>query len=196
MIYHQVALTRLSRAGKLLEADGVWHPGAAPRSLYRVAGRIVQQLRLEDGEHAELAALFESIRPFPTLLLREGFREGLRFSVTPDGYLLRGIHLPAAGAGDALRRAALDLGLRIAADEGNLLSFAVPFDEWSDAALREALLLARVFPVVGGDAALRGGQGAAAAREISSAVLSAVQALRGEMEVSDPPARAPGRPRR
>ena len=75
MRYRQTHVSRFSAAAERLASDGAWHAFAhEARAWYRVHGRVLQQVRLEDGEEEDLIRLFDAIAPMPSKLLRSSRR--------------------------------------------------------------------------------------------------------------------------
>ncbi len=144
MHYQQTSITRLSTAARRLEKDGRWHPFSNdPAVQYRVALRVVQQVRLEEGEHPGMLDLLDPPVILPSFLLREGFRGGLRLRIEDDHVLLSDVHLPAVDGWEALAGAAHEHAAHIRHAGGNLLTADIRIDAWTAGAINAALVTAR-----------------------------------------------------
>ncbi|MFZ1728697.1 MAG: hypothetical protein WAV84_01095 [Bacteroidota bacterium] len=160
MRYQQTPISRLSKSSKLLVSDGAWHPFAEEeRVWYRVNGKSVQRVRLEEGESEELLALFERFEPLPSRALKEGFREELRFIVRDDHYELAGMLVRAYVGWDMLASASESLGIRLEYLGGNSLRCDILINEWTVADIVRALVLAKAFSKVAAQLALDAREG-------------------------------------
>lgn len=89
MHYQQISLARLSRSGKKLINDRAWHQFTHEEKLfYRVRGRIVQKVHLEENENEEYLRLMNAIEPLPSRIFREGFREEIVIKKQNDHFII------------------------------------------------------------------------------------------------------------
>ncbi|MDH7515709.1 MAG: hypothetical protein QHI48_07545 [Bacteroidota bacterium] len=154
MKYDQIPLSRLSRAAVSIERRLGWHPfHSDERTHYRVVGRMVQRVRLEQGEDERCLELFEHIPPLPRRLFHEGFREGISFRVDDDAYVLHGMYLRLFVGWDLLARAGEAFGVRTHFAGENSLEYSVVVGKWSLGSVLEALATARAFALVAADLA-------------------------------------------
>jgi hypothetical protein len=160
MRYQQTPISRLSKAAKFLEADGGWHPFVGEEGVwYRVAGKMVQRVRLERGETDAMLRLFDRFEPIPSRALKEGFREELRFIVQDDHYLLAGMLVRAYVGWDMLASAGESFGMRLEYPGGNSLRCDIRIDEWTAEDIVRALVLAKAFSKVAAQLALDAREG-------------------------------------
>ncbi len=149
MRYQQTPTSRLSKASAWLQADGAWHPFASENGVhYRVSGKIMQRVRLEEHEDSGLLRLFDALPPLPTRLFREGFREELRFIIEDDHYLLTDLLIRVYVGWDTLAQAAEGFGFRMSFSGGNSLHCSAVFHTWSADSIMRTLILARAFVTV------------------------------------------------
>jgi hypothetical protein len=158
----------------------MWHESGNDSSThYRVVHRVVQKVRLEKHESAAMLKLLDPPFQVPSLLLKEGFRDGLHIIVDDDHFMLAGIALPCFEGWEELRDAAAGMHVKIRHAGGNLLSCDVLIAEWSQDAMMEALTVARALPEAA--AGLRASDAPAgnssAGRSLRSALLSTRAAL-------------------
>ncbi len=150
MKYQQVHTSRLSSAAEKLVRDGAWHGYETDsRAWYRVVGKVVQRVRLEEGEEASLLGLFDRLAPLPKKVFKEGFREELTLRIDDDRYTLSGMYLRSFIGWDLLARAGEKLGVGIRFYAGNSIEFSVAIPEWTTRDLLHALVTARAFAQVG-----------------------------------------------
>jgi len=150
MIYQQIPMIRLARSGKKLVQDGQWYPfGDDGRTYYRVQKKIMQRVRLEEGEDTELLSLFEHIGPIPSRTAKGGFREEIHIRVKDDLYVLEGIWLKAYIGWEMLASAAQQHGVKLSFSGANSLEFIHEMDEFTSDAFVRGLLLAKAVSVVG-----------------------------------------------
>jgi len=152
MKYQQISITRLADAGKKLLADCDWHAfSETTGSFYRVCGRIVQRVHLEPNEDKSLLVLLHDFEPFPSRVLREGFREELCFRIEDDRYELCNIYLRIFLGWELLARAGKKLGVTLDHSGGNSLLGSVRIEEWTSKSCMRAVLLAKALGLVATD---------------------------------------------
>lgn len=183
MRYQQTPISRFSKAASLLVKDESWHPFVSePRLFYRVMGRMVQRVRLEPGEDDGMLALFDSIAPLPTQVLREGFREEVHFKVSDDAYALADIPLRVFIGWDALASAAEGLGARMDYPGGNSLLCYIVIEQWNENAIVHALLKAKAIATVAAQLAEDAKHGIPhTTREIAGLLRSAVELYKEDL---------------
>ena len=160
MRYQQTPISRLAKAAKFLVPDGEWHAFAGEEGMfYRVRGKIVQRVRIEAGEAYSLLQLFDNFDPLPSRMLKEGFRDELRFTIVDDHYLLNGMLVRAYVGWDMLAVASADLGIRLSFLGGNSLQCSIVFDEWTDENIIRTLVLAKAFAKVASQLAIDAKEG-------------------------------------
>ncbi|MBE0646025.1 MAG: hypothetical protein IH600_18225 [Bacteroidetes bacterium] len=160
MRYQQTPISRLSKAAKFLVSDGAWHPFVGEEGMwYRVKGKTVQRVRMENGEAEDLLRLFERFEPLPSRALKEGFREELRFVVHDDHYLLAGMLVRAYVGWDMLATAAEQQGVHLEYLGGNSLRCDILINEWTDGEIIRALVLAKAFSKVAAQLAIDAREG-------------------------------------
>ena len=149
MRYQQTPISRLSKASAFLVKDGAWHAFEGEEGAwYRVRGKTVQRLRLENGESEEFVRMFDRFEPLPSRALKEGFREELRFIVDGDRYLLAGLLVRAYVGWDKLSAAGESLGARLEYLGGNSLRCDILIETWTSADILRALVLSKAFTKV------------------------------------------------
>ncbi|MFA6233329.1 MAG: hypothetical protein WC824_03945 [Bacteroidota bacterium] len=197
MRYQQTPISRLSKASKFLVSDGAWHPFVGEEGVwYRVKGKSVQRVRMEDGESEDLLALFERFEPLPSRALKEGFREELRFIVQDDHYVLAGMLVRAYVGWDMLASASESLGIHLEYLGGNSLRCDILIHEWTVPEIVRALVLAKAFSKVAAQLSLDAREGVPHIRsEITGLLHSAFELFMEEVGPvgrieSDPPPRS------
>jgi hypothetical protein len=149
MKYQQIPLARLSKAGTRFIADGEWHSFTGdPLLMYRVVKKTVQRVRLEENENADLLKLFDSFPPFPSKVLREGFREEICFRVADDEYCIADMYVRAFVGWNMLAHVAEAKRVTASIIGGNTLSYSVRFSEWRQDVIVRALVLAKAFAML------------------------------------------------
>ena len=122
-------------------------------------GKIVQRVRIEAGETYSLLQLFDNFDPLPSRMLKEGFRDELRFTIVDDHYLLNGMLVRAYVGWDMLAVASADLGNRLSFLGGKSLQCSIVFDEWTDENIIRTLGLAKAFAKVASQLAIKSKEG-------------------------------------
>ena len=144
MKYQQIQLARLAEAGRKLVKDGNWHPfEEVPATYYRVIGRTMQRVKLEDGEDTTLLHLFDDVPKLPWKTLREGFRNELSFRIDDDSFVLDDIFTRSFTSWEILAEAGAKHHIAAEAVGGNALRWNIRIDEWNEPEILHALLLAK-----------------------------------------------------
>jgi hypothetical protein len=150
MIYQQIALVRLAHAAKNLDRDGQWHPfGDDGRTFYRVSGKRMQKIRLDEDEDPALLSLFDDIHPLPARVSKEGFREEIHISISDDVYKLSNMWLRAYIGWEDLAAATNMHGGALSYRSSNSLEFTHTMDEFNQETFMKALLLGKAVSMVG-----------------------------------------------
>lgn len=160
MRYRQTHVSRFSAAAERLSADGVWHAFAREqRAWYRVHGRVLQQVRLDDGERDDFIGVFDAIAPLPPKLLRGGYRQEIEIRVRDDRFVVTGMLLKAYDGWELLAAAAGRHGFSMAMVGNGTLSCEIEVDSWSGAQFHRAVAFASTVGIVAAqlreDAAMR-----------------------------------------